>query len=44
MQEHIVLNNHMTKALPYINTQQVAAKTIFKDQQTLVTGELKALQ
>ena len=33
-------NNHMTKALPCINTQQTAAKTISKDQQTLVlTGE-----
>jgi hypothetical protein len=28
-------NNHMTKALPCINTQQTAAKTISKDQQTL---------
>jgi len=28
-------NNHMTKALPCINAQQTAAKTISKDQQTL---------
>ena len=34
--KHIVLNNHTTKALPCINTQQTAAKTISKDQQTLM--------
>ena len=33
-------NNHMTKALPCINTQQTDAKKISKDQHTLVlTGE-----
>ena len=36
MQEYIVRNNHMTKPLPCINTQQRAAKTISKVQQTLV--------
>jgi len=29
-------NNHIIKALPCINTQQTAAKTISKDQQPLV--------
>jgi len=33
-------NNHIAKALPSINPQQFAAKTILKDQQPLV---LKAL-
>ncbi len=35
MQEHIVLNNHVTKALPCIKPQQTAAKTISKAQKTL---------
>jgi len=39
MQEHIVLNNHMTKALPCINTQQKAAKTISKNHQTLINSK-----
>jgi hypothetical protein len=30
------VNNHITKALPCINTQQTAAKIISKDQQTLL--------
>jgi hypothetical protein len=40
MQEHIVQNNHMTKALPCINTQKTAAKTISKGQQTLLNDTL----
>jgi len=35
-----VLNNHMTKALPCMNTQQIAIKTISKVQQTLGTFQL----
>ena len=35
MQEHIVRNNHMTKALFCIKNQQAAVKTTSKNQQTL---------
>ena len=42
MQEHIVRNNHMTNALPCINTQQIAAKAISKGQQ-LLTNALYAV-
>ncbi len=37
-------NNHITKALPCINTQQFAAKTISKDQQPLRNIDIISLE